>query len=334
MFFTFNGYQTMALSVVALQIGLYIRKKVAFFERFCIPAPVIGGLLFATISCILYVTGVAEFAFDEAMRDLCMVFFFNCVGFHADMKTLKSGGKALVLYSLCIGALIICQNMISIGISKVLNINPLFGLCAGSISLVGGHGTSGAFGPVLEMIGLEGATTFCTAAGAGTFISWLLSQTGLKFPIYIGAMIVAAVLRNISEYTGKFRIRTGEINAMSSIFLNLFLGIAMLTMKLWQLAELALPLIILLAVQTIFVLFFVRFVVFTVMGHDYDAAVFSAGTCGLGLGATPTAMANMQALCKQYVPSVKAFLIVPVVGGIILDFMNSVLITFFINVVG
>lgn len=173
MIFTFNIYQTLALSVVALQIGLYIRKKVSFFERFCIPAPVIGGLLFAIISCILYVTGVAEFAFDETMRDLCMVFFFTCVGFHADMKTLKSGGKALVLYSLC-----------------------------------------------------------------------------------IGAMIVAAVLRNISEYTGKFRIRTGEINAMSGIFLNLFLGIAMLTLKLWQLAELALPLIILLAVQTIFILFY------------------------------------------------------------------------------
>lgn len=162
--FTFDIYQTLALSVVALLLGLNIRKKVSIFERFCIPAPVIGGLLFAILSCILYVTGVVEFAFDETMRDVCMVFFFTCVGFQADMKTLKSGGKPLILYSLCIAILIICQNVISIGISKVLNISPLFGMCTGSISLVGGHGTSGAFGPVLEKAGLEGATTFCIAA--------------------------------------------------------------------------------------------------------------------------------------------------------------------------
>ncbi len=102
----------------ALMLGSNIRKKVRFFEKFCIPAPVIGGLLFAILSCILYVTGIIEFAFDETMRDVCMVFFFTCVGFQADMKTLKAGGRSLVLFSLCIAILIICQNTISIGISS------------------------------------------------------------------------------------------------------------------------------------------------------------------------------------------------------------------------
>lgn len=100
----------------------------------------------------------------------------------------------------------------------------------------------------------------------------------------------------------------------------------------WQLAELALPLIILLAVQTIFMGLYAYFAVFYLLGHDYDAAVISAGICGLGLGATPTAMANMQSICRRYKPSVKAFLIVPIVGGVILDLFKSILITFFINI--
>ncbi len=372
MSFTFDLYQTLALSVVALGLGTLIRKKVSFFERFCIPAPVIGGLIFAVISCILYVSGVIEFSYDETMRDVCMVFFFTCVGFQADLKTLRTGGKALGLFSLAIGLLIVLQNVISIGMSKVLHISPLVGLCTGSIPLVGGHGTSGAFGPVLENAGFEGATTFCIAAatygliaggliggpignglikrkhlmkddvsaqpkstpaasmpataeigpekkengdadaspnryvyavslmilavGIGTIVSWGLSSLGLKFPNYVGAMIVATVMRNLGEYTGWFSVPMEEANTMSTTFLNLFLGIAMITLKLWQLASLALPLIILLAVQTVFIFFFARFAVFYMLGHDYDAAVMTAGFCGLGLGASPTAMANMQAV--------------------------------------
>lgn len=171
------------------------------------------------------------------------------------------------------------------------------------------------------------------AVGIGTVVSWGLSRLGLKFPDYVGAMIVATVIRNVSEHTGKHQVPVEEISTMSTTFLNLFLGIAMITLKLWQLASLALPLIILLAVQTVFMFFFARFFVFQILGHDYDAAVMTAGFCGLGLGASPTAMANMQAVCRQYRYSVKAFLIVPIVGGVILDFMNSLLITFFINIV-
>jgi ESS family glutamate:Na+ symporter len=259
--------------------------------------------------------------------------------------------------------------------------------------MVGGHGTSGAFGPVLEEVGLEGATTFCIAAatfglvaggliggpigerliqkkklqksesfdaspvatgkkkssfenlasaafqliiaaGIGTVVLWLLSRIGLKFPIYIGAMIVASVMRNGSEFTGKFKVPMKEMNAMCGIFLNLFLGIAMLSLKLWLLSGLALPLMILLAGQTVFMIFYARYVVFSMMGRNYDAAVICGGICGLGLGATPTAMANMESICKQYGPSVNAFLIVPVVGGVILDFINSILIAFFINIIG
>ena len=387
-----NLYQTLALAVVAVMLGSFIRRKLYFFERFCIPAPVIGGLIFAILTCVLHSTGIANVTFDATMREVCMVFFFTSVGFQMDLKVIKAGGKGLLILLLSAAILITCQNIISIALSKVLNVSPLLGLCAGSIAMVGGHGTSAAFGPMLEGLGLSGATTFCTAAatyglisggltggplanslivkkhlkssagtesdrlpeeekkngflasdfvsagfqltiavGIGTAVSFVLSKLGLTFPLYIGGMIVAAVMRNISEFTGAFKTHIPENDIMGGIFLNLFLGIAMITLELWQLAGLALPLIVLLLMQTVFVVFYVRFVTFWMMGKDYDAAVVCAGTCGFGLGATPNAMANMQTICEKYGPSVKAFMLVPIVGGFLNDFTNSIIITFFLN---
>ena len=105
----------------------------------------------------------------------------------------------------------------------------------------------------------------------------------------------------------------------------------MITLKLWQLAELALPMVILLTGQLVLMILFTYFVVFNIMGRDYDAAVLSAGTCGFGMGATPNAMANMQAICDKYAPSVKAYILIPIVGSLFADFINSLTITFFIN---
>ena len=386
-------YQTMAVAVLVLMLGKFLKKRVNFLERFCIPAPVIGGVIFAVFTCICYVTGVAEFTFDDILKEVCMVFFFTSVGFQANLKVLRSGGKAMIVFLGLVITLIVFQNFLAVGLSKLLNISPLVGLCTCSIPMVGGHGTAGAFGPVLEDFGIGGATTLCTAGatfgliagsvmggpvgrrliekkklldtvvqeddsllveeekkherhtsmypsavfqiiiaiGIGTIVSELLSLTGMTFPIYIGAMIVAACIRNIGEYSGKFTIYMGEINDIGGISLSLFLGMAMITLKIWQLAELALPLVILLAGQTLLILFFTYFVVFNVMGRDYDAAVLSSGVCGFGMGATPNAMANMQALCEKYEPSVKAYLLVPLVGSLFADFLNSLVVTFFIN---
>ena len=118
---------------------------------------------------------------------------------------------------------------------------------------------------------------------------------------------------------------------IGGIALNLFLGIAMITLKLWQLASLALPLFVLLLGQTILMFIFVRFIVFNLMGRDYDAAVLSAGLCGFGMGATPNAMANMQAITEKYHSSIKAFIIIPIVGSMFTDFINSLVTTMFIN---
>lgn len=387
-------YQTLAVSVLVLVLGQFLKKRINFLEKFCITAPVIGGLLFAVLTCVCYSLGIAEFTFDDTLREVCMVFFFTSVGFQANLKVLKSGGKSLFIFLGLVVVLIVAQNFLALGVSKVLHLDPLVGLCTGSIPMVGGHGTAGAFGPVLEDFDVKGATTICTAAatfgliagsliggpigkrlidrkklldtavaeddsilvedekkherhtnmyaaavfqliiavGIGTIISELLTKTGLTFPIYIGAMIAAAVIRNIGEYSGKFDIYMGEINNLGGICLSLFLGMAMITLKLWQLAELALPLIILLSAQLILMMLFTYFVVFNVMGRDYDAAVLSAGTCGFGMGATPNAMANMQAICDRYVPSVKAYLLIPLIGSLFADFLNSLVITFFINI--
>lgn len=386
-------YMTLALAVAVLYLGAFLRKRIKFLTTFCIPAPVIGGLIFAILSCVLYVFGIVEFRFDETLKTVCMVMFFTSVGFQANLKVLKSGGKGLIVFLICVVALIFMQNGMAVALANLLGVDKLVGLCTGSIPMVGGHGTAGAFGLVLEDLGLDGATTLCTAAatfglvfgslmggpvgrrlilkhdllktaeqeddtvlvedekkhrrhvsmyapaayqlaiamGLGTIVSMQLSKTGMTFPIYIGAMIVAAFMRNIGEYSGKFTIHMGEINDLGGICLSLFLGIAMVTLKLWQLAELALPLFVLLAAQTLLMFLFAYFVIFNVMGRNYDAAVLSAGTCGFGMGATPNAMANMQAVTERYVPSIKAYLLVPIVGSMFADFLNSLIITFFIN---
>lgn len=387
-------YQTLAIAVVVLMLGQFLKMKINFLEKFCVPAPVIGGLICAIFTCVCYVTGIAEFDFDDTLREVCMVFFFTSVGFQANLKVLKKGGKSLIVFVLLVVVLIFAQNFLAVGVASLLGLNKLIGMCTGSIPMVGGHGTAGAFGPVLEDFNISGATTICTAAatfglvagsliggpvgrkliekknllstvvpeddsllvedekkherhtnmyatavfqliiavGIGTIFSKLLTLTGMTFPVYIGAMIAAALIRNIDEYTGKFNIHMGEINDVGGISLSLFLGIAMITLKLWQLSELALPLVVLLMIQVVLIYVFARYVVFNIMGRDYDAAILAAGTCGFGMGATPNAMANMQVLCEKYAPSVKAYLLIPLIGSLFADFINSLVITLFINI--
>ena len=157
-------YQTLAVAVLVLMLGKFLRARVQVLERFCIPAPVIGGVLFAIFTCVCYVTGVAEFAFDDILKEVCMVMFFTSVGFQANLKVLKSGGRAMIVFLGVVIVLIVSQNFVAVGLAKLLGVDALVGLCTGSIPMVGGHGTAGAFGPVLEDFGIQGATTLCTAA--------------------------------------------------------------------------------------------------------------------------------------------------------------------------
>ena len=390
-----NMYQAVAVAALVLLLGRFLVSKIPFLTKYCIPEPVVGGVVYAVVHLILRSAGILEISFDNTLQSFFMTVFFCSVGYTACFRLLKKGGVQVLLFLLVSIIMVALQNGLGAVLAGAFHLDPRLGLAVGSIPMVGGHGTAGAFGPVLEDFNIKGATTICTAAatfglisgslvggplgkrliekrglldtaipeddtllvedekkherhtnmyaaavfqlilaiGLGTIFSWLLTKTGMTFPIYIGAMIAAALFRNIGEYSGKFTIHMGEINDLGGISLSLFLGIAMITLKLWQLASLALPLFILLAVQVLLICCFTYFLLFNIMGRDYDAAVLVAGTCGFGMGATPNAMANMQAICEKYTTSVKAYLLIPLVGSLFADFINSLVITFFINLI-
>ena len=378
-----NMAETVGFAIILLLLGRWIKKKVNFFEKFFIPAPVIGGTLFSIILLIGHQTETFTFTFNDDIKNLLMIAFFTTVGFSASLKILKKGGIGVALFLLAAVILVILQDIIGPVLAKALGINPLLGLAAGSIPLTGGHGTSGAFGPELEKLGATGATVVAVASatygliagcliggpiarrlmiknnlkpteskegvdnsllgsttevteeslfsavvyvgiamGIGALINNMLAKAGIKFPVYLMGMVVAAIIRNILDFNQK-QLPFTEIGIVGNISLSLFLSMALMSMKLWQLIDLAIPLIIILLVQTTLMAFFAYFITFNIMGRDYDAAVMSTGHCGFGLGATPNAMANMETFTRSNGPSVKAFFIIPIVGSLFIDFINA-----------
>ena len=378
-----NMAETVGFAIILLLLGRWIKKKVNFFEKFFIPAPVIGGTLFSIILLVGHQTETFTFTFNDDIKNLLMIAFFTTVGFSASLKILKKGGIGVALFLLAAVILVILQDIIGPVLAKALGINPLLGLAAGSIPLTGGHGTSGAFGPYLEDLGATGATVVAVASatygliagcliggpiarrlmiknnlkptenkegvdnsllgsatevteeslfsavvyvgiamGIGALINNMLAKAGIKFPVYLMGMVVAAIIRNILDFNQK-QLPFTEIGIVGNISLSLFLSMALMSMKLWQLIDLAIPLIIILLVQTTLMAFFAYFITFNIMGRDYDAAVMSTGHCGFGLGATPNAMANMETFTRSNGPSVKAFFIIPIVGSLFIDFINA-----------
>ena len=378
-----NMAETVGFAIILLLLGRWIKRRVNFFEKFFIPAPVIGGTLFSIILLIGHQTETFTFSFNDDIKNLLMIAFFTTVGFSASLKILKKGGVGVALFLLAAVILVVMQDIVGPVLAKALGINPLLGLAAGSIPLTGGHGTSGAFGPELEKLGATGATVVAVASatygliagcliggpiarrlmiknnlkpteskegvdnsllgsttevteeslfsavvyvgiamGIGALINNMLAKAGIKFPVYLMGMVVAAIIRNILDFNQK-QLPFSEIGIVGNISLSLFLSMALMSMKLWQLIDLAVPLIIILLVQTVLMAFFAYFITFNIMGRDYDAAVMSTGHCGFGLGATPNAMANMETFTKANGQSVKAFFIIPIIGSLFIDFINA-----------
>jgi ESS family glutamate:Na+ symporter len=171
----------------------------------------------------------------------------------------------------------------------------------------------------------------CMWAG-GLLSGWLGRYVTL--PGYIGAMIIAAVVRNLADATGAIRITQRVVDDLGTIALSLFLAMALMSLKLWELLDLALPMLIILAAQVAMMAAFAYWITFRVMGRDYDAAVMAGGHCGFGLGATPNAVANMGSLVERFGPAPRAFLVLPMVGAFFIDFTNAIIITAYINLVG
>lgn len=405
--------QTAGLGALALVLGMCLTRRVKWLQRFCIPSPVSGGIVFSVVSLMLYKLWNVELVFDGTLKDVFMLVFFTSVGFQSNLKVLRRGGSTLLLMLGVLAFIIVVQNVLPLGIAWIMGVNPLVGMAAGSISMAGGHGTAGGFSAVLEGMGLSGAGTIAMAAAtfglimgsvtggplaerlirtkltaehlepkdyevdpamaglesdeaspagrakhissneqefqqyakatyallivvaAGSLMSWLLQQTGVTFPTYFGALIVAAIVRNVAgacKLTPKMEL--DKIVSVGNICLSVFLGMAMVSLKLWELESLALPLVVMLVAQVVAMALIAYFVAFNILGRDYDAAVLVAGICGFGLGATPNAMANMSAVCYKYHYSVKPFLIVPIIGAMFVDLINTGFITMFLNWIG
>ena len=187
--------------------------------------------------------------------------------------------------------------------------------------------------PVDEKRMTAAAYQVLITVGLGTLVSSLLERTGIEFPASVGAMVAAAILRNIADHSDKLDLKLPELSMISNISLLVFLALSMMTMKLWQLIDLALPMIVILLAQMVLMALFGIFVTFRVMGKNFDAAVMTVGQTGFGLGAVPTAMANMQVIDAKYGSSPSAFFIVPLVGSLFINLVNSGIITVFLNLV-
>lgn len=406
--FTLDMYQTAGIAMLLFVVGRFLTDRIEFLKRCCIPAPVVGGLIFAIVHLVLYGCGIMQLSFDDNVKSFFMTLFFTSVGYTACFRLLKKGGKKVFTFLLIAIIMVCLQNIVGAGLAKVFNWDMRLGLCTGSIPMVGGHGTAGSYGPLMEdKLGIEGASVLAiaaatyglvagslmggptarsiinrynlksgesqeevaelddasaedkakaervdvdsftnaailliVAAGLGTLLTALLNGIEFTiggntftftFPTYIGAMLVAAVIRNVAD-AKHIVLPSTAIDLWGNVSLSIFLAIALMTLKLWQLASLAVPMIVMLLAQTVLMFFYARFVVFNVMGRDYEAAVMTSAFCGFGMGATPNAMANMQVLTKHFGPAPQAFFIVPLVGSLFIDFFNGIIITGFMNV--
>jgi glutamate:Na+ symporter, ESS family len=179
---------------------------------------------------------------------------------------------------------------------------------------------------------LKIVTVVLAAMWAGSLLSGWLGQF-MTLPAYIGSMIVAAVIRNLDDVAGALKIEQGVVDDLGTISLSLFLAMALMSLQLWELLDLAIPMLVILIAQVSMMAAFAYFVTFNVMGRDYDAAVMAGGHCGFGLGATPNGVANMEAITERFGPAPRAFLVLPMVGAFFIDFTNALIITGFINLV-
>lgn len=393
-----SAIQAVAIAGVTYYFGAWLKKKLPLLERYSVPSPVVGGMLVALVlSCLEYFS-VMRVNFDTSLQTLLMLAFFTTIGLSASLKVVTEGGKLLIAFLFLVTVLCVCQNLLGMGLAEAMGLDFHYGLLAGSVSMMGGLGTSAAFGPYFEQTyGIQGGTAVAiTAATFGMvvalligapFSEWLVhkfkvqtpKQVGepepklripedletsvvegdkdptytpelmkagtivaicmglgavvseffgqyITLPAYIGSMIVAALVRNIGDFSGKYTVEGKGMNAIAEVSLVLFVTMAVNGLKLHELLNLALPLMVILAAQTILMLIFAYAMFFT-FGKTYDAVMLCAGGIGFSMGSTANGLANMQALAEKYGSSPRAWLIVSLVGAFLIDLINALLVT-------
>ena len=423
------------LAIPVLLLGEAIQRHFQILGRYNIPIPVVGGLSVCLLLLALDLGGVAALKFDtrvdaawwtwlvtpepewatrpaKGVNLPFLIGFFTCIGLNATWSVVRKGSWQVPLFLGLATVLAVMQNVLGVGMAKLMGENPLLGLMCGSLSQTGGHGTALGFADTMERAGFPAAATVGAAAATfglvfgslvggpvaarlirkhglaaspqadaktegralkaeaalvesahrepgifsgirafvaqgkkavfhllmlaalikiGAWASWGLQQAGLVFPAYMGALLAGLILRNLLDHLGKRWIDSHVVDLMGGIFLGIFLAMAMTSLNLRELAGSALPMLAILLVQLLMVILFTTFITFRVMGRDYDAAVMVSGHCGFSHGATPNAIANMDSITRKLGPAHRAFIIVPMVGGMFIDITNALNITWFLN---
>lgn len=393
-------FETLALGVLAIYFGDFLRKIFPILKKYCLPASVVGGTIFALISMGLYYANIFELSFDyKAVNSLFYCIFFAASGAAASMALLKKGGKLVIIFAILAAVLAAAQNAMALFVGKLMNVNPLISMMTGSIPMTGGHGNAAAFAPIAveagapaamevaiaaatfglisgcilggpfgnfiikrhkledpeldgkvelaEMQDSEGTTglaidkksvvnamfLMCIALGIGQVLTIVLKNYGIKFPIHVSCMFGGILIRLFYDRKkGNHDVLYEAIDTVGEFSLGLFVSMSIITMKLWQLADLGPALVVLLLAQVILIVVFCYLLSFNLLGRNYDAAVMAVGHTGFGLGAVPVSMTTMQTVCRKYRYSKLAFFVVPVIGGFISNISNAIIITKFLDI--
>jgi len=391
-----NSTTTLALAALLLIMGYSINKRVTILNKYCIPAPVVGGFIFMFLTWLGHISSTFKFNFENIFQSTFMLAFFTTVGLGASFSLLKKGGKLLIIYWLTCGIISIFQNIIGITITKITGLEAPYALLSSAISMIGGHGAALAYGGTFAKMGYESAPLVGAAAATfglitavliggplgrrlieknnlrpdnnenfdqsvteintdkgvklsdldiiknvvvillcmaiGSYISTLIGKLiKMDFPSYVGSMFVAVIVRNINEKTHTYNFNFSLVDGIGNVMLNLYLSLALMTLKLWELSGLIGGVLLVVACQVVFMILIAYFVVFRILGSNYDAAVMCSGLCGHGLGATPSAIVNMTAINEKYGMSRKAMMIVPIVGAFLVDIIYQPATVWFIK---
>ena len=381
---------TLVVATALYFLGHFLVRRVPVLARYSIPVPVVGGVLFAIGLAVAGLLFKVQVSVDPSPKDPLLLAFFATLGLGADVRSLARGGRKLVVLLVLFVLLMLMQDAIGIALARLLDLHPLVGLLAGSISLVGGHGTAAAYaqnftdvrnlqgalelgmaaataglvlgsvlaGPVAERLMARAAgrpaaggnaapatpapapenpvflpitseqllfvlMVCLVCIGAAGLVHGWMRGSGILLPDFLWALLVGMVVRNGATLAGIGGINDRAVQAVGSVSLSLFLVIALMGLRILDLASLAGPLLVIIAANAVATAAFAYFVTSRAMGGGYDGAVVSAGQVAAGLATTAVAMSVMQTITERHGPSPLAFLLVPIVGAFFADIANA-----------
>lgn len=397
-----DSFLAVTIGIIVLFVGKRLNDRIRFLRELNIPEPVTGGLLFTILFGLFYFASGYAVEFALRARDILLVYFFTTIGINASARDLLTGGRPLLILLGITIVFMLAQNLTGIGVATLFDLPAAVGVIGGTVSLIGGHGTTIAWAPsIAEHFGISNAMEIGVASATfglvmaslmggpiarflitrhrltpalpaieeiqevglseaqaregidhldflgailaihiciivGYLLNGVIADLGLKLPLFVTCLFAGILITNLLPgkllaMTGvTWPTRTPAIALIADIALGAFLAMSLMSMQLWTLIDLAAPILTLLAAQFALAVVVTIFILFPLMGRDYDAAVVAAGFGGVTLGSTPTAMANMAAVTHRFGASHRAFIIVPLVSAFFIDLTNALVIPFFL----